>query len=179
MKYYKNLSCEQKEKIDFGKINTIETFEGGEYSDEIWQVCYEMSGRNVNVGNCGDLLKKILKMANIDVDRVPGKSLTAEMLAKMEILSKVHVHEEVMKGSTNILHTDGTKYKFNEIGRFQVSTGSGSFTLGIEPMQSGEADTYFNTFKHLLEDMSSLVVPEDQVDDNVKKIFTFKGLMTD
>ena len=30
-------------------------------------------------------------------------------------------------------------------------------------MQSGQAETYFNTFKHLLEDMSSLVVPEDQV----------------
>ena len=102
------------------------------------------------------------------------------MLAEMEILSKVHVHEEVMKGSTNILHTDGTKYKFNEIGGFQVSTGSGSFTLGIEPMQSGEAETYFSIFKYLLEDMSSLVVPEDQVDDNVKKIlFIFKGLMTD
>ena len=119
-------------------------------------------------------------MANIDLEMVPGKRLTAEMLAEMEILSKMHVHEEVMKGSTNILHTDGTKYKFNEIGGFEISTGSGLFTLGIEPMQSGEADTYFNTFKYLLDDVSSLVVPEDQVDDNVKKIlFTFKGLMTD
>ena len=82
-----------------------------------------------------------------------------------------------MKGSTNILHTDGTKYKFNEIGGFQVSTRSGSFTLGIEPMQSGEAETYFSTFKHLLEDMSSSVVPEDQVDDNVKKILTDRTIM--
>ena len=47
------------------------------------------------------------------------------MLAEMEILSKVHVHEDVMKGSTNIHHIDGTKYKFNEIGGFQVSTRSG------------------------------------------------------
>ena len=51
-------------------------------------------------------------------------------------------------------------------------------------MQSGEADTYFNTFKHLLEDMSSLVVytwrPGSYVDGNVKNIsFTFKGLTTD
>ena len=59
------------------------------------------------------------------------------MLAEMEILSKVHVHEGVMKGSTNILHTDGSKCEFNEIGRFQVSTRSGSFTFDIEPMQSG------------------------------------------
>ena len=116
MKYYENLSCEQKEKTDFGKINTIETFKGGKYSDEIRQVYYQMLCGNVSVGNCGDLLKKILKMANIDVDRVPGKSLAAEMLAEMEILSKGHLHKEVMKGSTNILHIDWTKYKFNEIG---------------------------------------------------------------
>ena len=137
MKYYENLSCEQKEKIDFGKTNTIETFKGGKYSDEIWQVYYEMLCGNVSVDNCGNLFKKILKMANIDIDRVPWKSLAAEMLAEMEILSKVHVHEGVMKGSTNVLHTDGSKCKFNEIGRFQVSTGSGSFTFDIEPMQSG------------------------------------------
>ena len=158
-------------------MNTIETFKGGKYSDEIRQVYYEMLSGNISVGKCGDLLRKIFKMANIDIERVPGKSLSAEMLAEMEILSKVHVHEEVMKGSTNILHTDGTKYKFNEIGRFQVSTGSGSFTLGTEQVPSGETDTYFNTFKHSLEDMSSLVVPEDQVDDSIKKILILKGLI--
>ena len=57
-------------------------------------------------------------MANIDLGRVPGKHLTAEILAKMEILLKVHVHEEVMKGAENILHTDGTKCKFNQIRGF-------------------------------------------------------------
>ena len=59
LKFYENLSCEQKEKIDFGKINTIETFKGGKYSDEIRQVYYEMLCGNVSVGDCGDLLKKI------------------------------------------------------------------------------------------------------------------------
>ena len=35
LKCYENLSCEQKENIDSGKINSIETFKGGKYSDEI------------------------------------------------------------------------------------------------------------------------------------------------
>ena len=61
MKYYENLSCEQKEKIDSGKINTIETFNGGKYSDEIRQFYREMLCGNVSVGNCGDLFKKKLK----------------------------------------------------------------------------------------------------------------------
>ena len=61
LKYYENLSCEQKEKTDSVKITTIETFKGGKYSNEIRQVYYEMLCGNVSVGNCGDLLKKKLK----------------------------------------------------------------------------------------------------------------------
>ena len=59
--YYENLSCEQEEKTDSVKINTIETFKGGKYSNEIRQVYFEMLCGNVSVGNCGDLLKKKLK----------------------------------------------------------------------------------------------------------------------
>ena len=51
LKYYENLSCEQKEKFGSGKINTIVTFKGGKYSDEIRQVCYEML--------CGNLVGKL------------------------------------------------------------------------------------------------------------------------
>ena len=51
LKYYENLSCEQKEKIDSGNINTIETFKGGKYFDEIRHVCYEML--------CGNLVGKL------------------------------------------------------------------------------------------------------------------------
>ena len=41
---------------------------------------------------------------------------------------------------------DGAKYNFEEIGGFQVSTGSGSYTLDLENMPSGEAQTYLDTF---------------------------------
>ena len=65
-------------------------------------------------------------------------------------------------------------------GGLHVSTGSGSFTLAIESIHSGEADTYFNTFKHLTEHMPWLVVPAEQVDDTlIKALLTFKELMTD
>ena len=58
LKYYENVSCKQKEKTDSVKINTIETFKIGKYSNEIRQVYYEMLCGNVSVGNCGDLLKR-------------------------------------------------------------------------------------------------------------------------
>ena len=94
------------------------------------------------------------------------------MFAEMETLSKIHVWEELLEGQKNVLNTDGTKYNFEEEGGFQISTGSGSFTSGIEPVSSGEADSYFEMFKHMLEDISSLVVPEEQVDQDVREVLT-------
>ena len=87
------------------------------------------------------------------MDRVPRKSLAATMFAEMETLSKIHVQKELLKDQKNVLHADSTMYNFEEAGGFKISTGSGSFTLGIEPMHSGEADSYFETFKHMLEDI--------------------------
>ena len=86
------------------------------------------------------------KMVNVDLDKVPQKSLAATMLVEIEALSKMQVFEETEKGDQNILHIHGTKYKFEEIGGFQVSTGSGSYTLDLENMPSGEAQTYLDTF---------------------------------
>ena len=124
-------------------------------------------------------LKAIFKkMIYVDLDKVPQKSLAAAMLVEIEALSKMQVFEETEKGDQNILHIDGTKYNFEEIGGFQVRTGS--HKLGLESMHSRETQTYFDTFKNILEDMASLVIPENCINKSIQKIlFSFKELMTD
>ena len=88
---------------------------------------------NVSFAKCGQLLKTIFKkMVNVDLDKVPQKSLAATMLVETEALSKMQVFEEIEKGDQNILLIDGKKYN---IGGFQVSTGSGSYSLGLGNMQ--------------------------------------------
>ena len=102
------------------------------------------------------------------------------MMVEANIISKMQVREAMLSAENNILHTDGTRYNFKEVGSFQVNTSEGAFTLGIEDMFSGEASSYFETFKGILTELSGLVVPDDQVDDDVRKmLFNFKGLMTD
>lgn len=44
-------------------------------------------------------------------------------------------------------------YNFEEEGGLQITTGSDLFSLGIGPIHSVEADSYFETFKQILEDM--------------------------
>ena len=92
-----------------------------------------MKQSNVSFAKCGQLLKTIFKkMVNVDLDKVPQKSLAATMLVETEALSKMQVFEEIEKGDQNILLIDGKKYN---IGGFQVSTGSGSYSLGLGNMQ--------------------------------------------
>ena len=82
------------------------------------------------------ILKTVLKnIVNIDLNNVPQKSLGATMLVEIEAFSKMQVFEEIEKSDQNILHIDGTTYNFEEIGGFQVSTGFGSYSLGLGNMQ--------------------------------------------
>ena len=56
------------------------------------------------------ILKTIFKnMVNVDLDKVPQKSLAATMLVETEALSKMQVFEEIEKGDQNILLIDGKK----------------------------------------------------------------------
>ena len=58
------LSCKKKKKRDSGKEKTIQALRGRKYSDKVGQVYYEMLFRNAGI-------------ANIDLERVTSKSLTA------------------------------------------------------------------------------------------------------
>ena len=181
LKYFEDLSADLQCQINELERDTIKTFKDGKYTDEIRTVYYEMLRRNVSVKNCGDLIRIVLKkLANVDIDKLPKKSLAATMLVEMETLAKLQVREVLLSNDNNVLHCDGTKYNFEEVGGFQVSTASGSYTLGIENMHSGEATTYMNTLQYILKDMAELVVPEEAVDEDVGKILlSFKSLMTD
>nr|XP_047132169.1 uncharacterized protein LOC124811083 isoform X1 [Hydra vulgaris] len=120
-------------------------------------------------------------MAGISCGTLPKKSLASEFFSEMNLLAKAQVREAMLNSTNNVLHTDGTKYNFREVGSFQVTTSSGNYTFGIEDMFSGEAQSYFGELKNLLTDMSKVFSPdkENYENDLRKLIFSFKSLMTD
>ena len=109
----------------------------------------------------GNYQKCVGKAWGEKVGRLPKKSSAAEMMVEAQIFSKMQVHDAMLASTNNVLHTDGTKYKFNEIGSYQVTTDSGSYTLGIEEMLSGEASTYMETFRQLLNEISAFGTAKD------------------
>ena len=181
IKYYENLTEELKEKVDQLEKEEIETFMDGRYSDDIREVYYDLLRKNVGVENCSEIIRTVLqKLTHKTVGRLPQKSSAATMMVEAQIISKMQVRDAMLSSSNNVLHTDGTKYRFKEVGSYQVNTDSGSYTMGIEEMFSGEATSYMDTFRDLLAEMSRLVVPEDAQNSDVQNIlYKFKCLMTD
>ena len=181
IQYYENLTEELKEKVRAFDEEQIETFMDGRYTNEVRQVYYELLRRNVSVASCGDIIKIVLEnLAKRSVGCLPKKSLAATMMVEAEAISKMQVREALLTSENNILHTDGTRYRFKEIGSYQVNTSSGAYTLGIEEMFSGEASSYVATFRELLHELSTFVVPEKEHDEDVARMLVnFKGLMTD
>ena len=68
-----------------------------------------------------------------------------------------------------------TKYNSDEIGGFQVSTGSGSYTLGPKNMHSKQAQTYFDTCKT----WPRLQFLKTVLKNQKKSLFSFMGMMAD
>ncbi|XP_065671383.1 uncharacterized protein LOC136089337 [Hydra vulgaris] len=163
LNHFENLTEELKERVNIFEKNVIEVFEGGKYNDEIRSVYYNLLSKNASVNNVESVIRTVLqKMVGISCGALPKKSLAAEFFSEMNLLSKAQVREAILNSTNNVLHTDGTKYNFREVGSFQVTRSSGSYTFGIEDMFSEEAQSYFGELKNLLADMSQIFSPEKE-----------------
>ena len=78
-------------------------------------------------------------------------------MVESHMLALMQAGEAIAESEPNVLHLDGTKLNFEEIGSFQVVTDSGAYTFGIEDMMSGEAQCYFETFRDILKEASALL----------------------
>ena len=113
--YYENEIEELKEKAKEDEV-VINVFAGRKYGENIRKVYWNLLSNNVSVNNLASVVRFVLKeLANIQVERLPQKSLAAEMFAEMNIASSVQVHEAIMESDNKVLHADGTKYNFNEV----------------------------------------------------------------
>ena len=182
-----NASYEENDKLNeqIDELMTerdVQLFEDGKYKKEVRMVYYDLLGMNVSIDNCHKVVKTVLeKLANIQVDRLPKKSLASMMMVETRILAQMRATEAMLEGERNVLHTDGTKLRFEELSSFQVTTESGSYSLGMDDLLSGSALCFFDSFRNLLSEMAELfIVPQDQKDKLLAMLLSsIKNVMTD
>jgi hypothetical protein len=76
----------------------------------------------VSVNHCQNVIKSVLKnLTNIEVDRLPQKSLASIIAIEAHVLSQAQAADAMLRQQGNCLHLDGTKKRFTEYSGFQVS----------------------------------------------------------
>ena len=79
-------------------------------------VYYDLLSMNVNIDNCKRVVKTVLEtLTNRQIDRLPQKSVAATMMVEARLLAQMQASEAMLQGDCNVLHTDGTKLRFEEL----------------------------------------------------------------
>lgn len=160
----------------------LKVFQHGKYKDSIRIVYMDLLGMGVSIEHCKDVVRTVLKnLLNIEVERLPQKSLASVLAVEAQIVSQAHVAEAMLKNQNNTLHFDGTKKHFQEYAGFQVSTASGSFSMGHQLMAAGDTESYLEATEVTIQEMAESV---SQDGDEQKKIqdelfLSLKNIMTD
>ena len=102
-------------------ITKLELFNQGKYKDEVRQVYMDLLSMGVSVNHCQNVIKSVLKnLTNIEVDRLPQKSLASIIVIEAHVLSQAQAADAMLRQQGNCLHLDGTKKRFTEYSGFQV-----------------------------------------------------------
>lgn len=164
--------------------HSIETFSAGKYKDEVRHVYMDLISMGVSINKCKEVIESVLSnLANIEVDRLPKKSLASIIGIEAHIISQAQAAECILKNEGNCLHLDGTKKRFTEYAGFQVSTKEGNFSLSHQIMPSGDAKSYMKATNETFVELAEAI--NDGGDATVQNQTVAKikqgiaGLMTD
>ena len=126
--FLQNMPEALKERVDEFEFDMISVFKGGKYNDNVRTLYYDLLSKNVSVENIKCVIETVVeRLSGKSCDRLPKKSLAAEM----NLISRAQVGEAILNSNNNVLHLDGTKYNFNEVGSFKVPTSSGEYIESI------------------------------------------------
>ena len=87
------------------------------------------------------------------------------------LLAQIQTTKAMLSEQRNVLHLDRIKLRFEELGSFQVVTESGSYSMSVEDMLSGEGECYYDTFHDMLTEMAALIMPDNQMEQKGRATF--------
>jgi len=190
----KLVSCEKEmgnlqKEVDYlhdtmreNKLEKLELFQDGKYKSEIRQVYMDLLSSGVSIEKCETVVRSVLNnLLDVQVDRLPKKSLASIMAIEAQILSQAQAAEAMLQYENNCLHLDGTKKRFVEYGGFQISTEVGSFSLNHKAMPSGDACSYIEATKETFTELAESISADQNEKEKLEaKLFmSIKNIMTD
>ena len=165
--------------------DTICTFEGGRYTDDVRACIYELLSLNVGVSKIAPVIRCVLKnISHKSVTRLPSHGLTCQMILESLTIVQAQLGDQLSQlGSCNTLQTDGTT-KFGEhYGAYDVrvacADGMETYTLGLRHVFSGSAQDTLDTLKEILDDIDSVHNALGKEKASEKIVMALKNTMSD
>ena len=120
-------NAEMSETIDsILRSETIATFEGGKYTDDVRACIYELLLLNVGVSNIAPVIRCVLKnIAHKSASRLPSHGLTCQMILESLTVVQTQLGDQLSQAvGYNTLQTDGTTKFGDHYGTYDVSVAS-------------------------------------------------------
>lgn len=96
-------NAEMGETIDFIlHSETIRTFEGGKYTDDVRACIYQLLSLNVGVSNVAPVIRCVLKsIAHKSTNRLPSHCLTCQMILESLTIVQARLGDQLSQSSYN------------------------------------------------------------------------------
>jgi hypothetical protein len=119
-------------------------------------------------------------LTNIEVDRLPQKSLASIIAIEAHVLSQAQAADAMLRQQGICLHLDGTKKRFTEYSGFQISTEEGTFSLSHRIMPCGDEGSYLKATNDTFFELAELNDPDEKQEETAAKPkMVIKSIMTD
>ncbi|XP_056016543.1 uncharacterized protein LOC125672427 [Ostrea edulis] len=167
---------ETYESEDFIHVNKFVDFrddsKGKPYNFKLRNLYYIFRSRNIGIVHIGPIVESVLDLFDIHVKNLPSKSTVAVLTSEMGVLSRIHVNEEIKKSNKITMHRDATTKKGKHYYGVQINTGDKLLTTGIRQVCDGKGETYVNTTKEILSDISSKDCDTHMILDSISCFMT-------
>ena len=173
-----NRVLELEEKLS----DSIETMDGRQYDIKTRKCINYCTQKNVSHENASELVRYVVsEMTGKTLEKLPAPSTNANIAREFGVISDIHCGV-VMSESTNVTFGwDGTTKGGMHLNEKNLSTSSGTLTLGVSEIGGGKAVDYAEDIRNVFTDVTnrySACFNRDPTDTN-KKLHdgkkTFKG----
>ena len=114
------------------RSNKLTTYIDGKYTDSMRLCIMEILSHNVGINQVEPVIKAVLRLANLECDKLPQHTAISEMLLESRTLSQIQLAETLTGSEYTTLHSDGTTKFGHKYSGYQISTADKSLTLGLQ-----------------------------------------------
>ena len=153
----------------------------GRYFDNVRQCCMELLAHNVGLEHVGPVIRCVASLLlHRNVGRLPSVGLLSQLQVEMKEISQMHVAERVAADPFSTLHSDATTEFGHKYTGFQITTGEGTFSLGMQELAVGSAERTLDVLKEMLGEVQHVCSAAGVLNNAKEKIvMSIKNTMSD